>query len=83
MDLVNVDVRRSAFNVLIQLILSVFANSRVATSDEVKFRTQPFTLLSMGSRVRRIENCYLLLASLKFVTFVTTLPKVVTSSLVY
>ena len=44
-------------------------------SDEAKFWTQQFTFLSIGSRVGRVatfskKSCYLLLASLKFVTFV-------------
>ena len=42
-------------------------------------------LLGIGGRVTRVvtfdENFYLLLASLKYVTFVTTPPKVVTISL--
>ena len=47
-------------------------------SVEAKFRTPPFTLLSIGSRIGRVvtfgkKSCYLLLASLKFVTFVRTL----------
>ena len=59
-------------------------------SDEAKSRTYfsiMFTFLSIGSKVARVvtfgKNCFLLLASLKFVTFVTTLPKVVTVPLDY
>ena len=59
-------------------------------ADETKFWTHflvMFTLLSIGSWVARVvtlgKKFYLLLASSKFVTFVTTPPKAVTISLDY
>ena len=71
---------------LLVSVLQVVLHQKVNITDALKFPPKPILSLSVPGLpewLLLVTNCYLLPASLKFVTFATTLPTVVTFSLDY